>query len=81
MATVRSLREVWDEFVVFPVEDSQFIHAAELVLRYSLSGVDAVHLAIALDLAPGSELTFVTWDRRQAAAAHALGLTVQPPID
>ncbi len=81
MATVHSLREVWEEFIVIPPQESYFFRAADLVLEFSLSGVDAVHLATALDLTEDDELTFVTWDRRQAEAAQSLGLFVQPSID
>jgi predicted nucleic acid-binding protein len=51
------------------------------VNRFSLSGADAVHLAAASGMLRHGEVTFVTWDRRQSQAAHALGFSVQPPID
>ena len=44
----------------------------------SLRSLDAIHLASALSL--GSDLdAFVTYDARQAAAARAVGLTVESP--
>ncbi len=73
--------QAWLRLNVIPVLDEYLDHAAELVLGYSLSGADAVHLATALDMLPHGEMTFVTWDRRQSEAAYALGFTVQPPID
>ena len=73
--------QVWDSFIALPPEETHFIDAARLVLSYPLSGADAVHLATALDMLQHGEMTFVTWDRRQAEAAAELGFTVQPPID
>ncbi len=49
--------------------------ARELVARYPLTTLDAIHLAVALDL-PG-EVTFLTADRRQADAAVETGLAVE----
>ena len=73
--------EAWLKLNVIPVLDAYLDRAAELVIVHSLSGADAVHVAAALDMLQHGEVTFVTWDRRQAEAAHALGFTVQPPID
>ena len=44
----------------------------------SLRAIDAVHVASALRLAPEIE-AFVTYDDRQAEAAHAAGLRVVSP--
>ena len=74
-------REVWSQINVIPVDNPYVNLAAELVDQYPLSGADAVHLATAVSLVTDSQLTFVTWDRRQAEAAAELGFTVQPPID
>lgn len=74
------LDQAWLRLNVIPVLDAYIDHAADLVLGYPLSGADAVHLATALDMLQHGEMTFVTWDRRQAEAAHALGFAVQPSI-
>jgi predicted nucleic acid-binding protein len=54
--------------------------ALALVRRFTLRAFDAIHIAVALEDAarvdPDEPLTFVTRDRRQAAAASALGLEV-----
>ncbi len=50
-------------------------HARTLAERYPLEALDAIHIAVALDL-PG-EITFLTADRRQADAAGETGLTVE----
>ncbi len=67
---------IWRSFEVESVADRHVQAATDLLVRFSLSGADAVHLATALDLE--ESLTFVTWDQRQAAAAKALGLEVVP---
>jgi predicted nucleic acid-binding protein len=50
--------------------------AGRLAKQHAVSGADAVHLASALEL--GSDVIFVTWDRRLHAAAGASGLAVIP---
>ena len=72
---------MWSRLNVIPVTESYVNHAAELVLEYPLSGADAIHLATATSLEPDSLVTFVSWDRRQAAAAADLGLVVVPAAD
>lgn len=73
--------QAWMQLHMIPVLDTYLDHAAELVIGHSLSGADAIHLATAFDMLQYGELIFVTWDKRQATAADALGLAVQPPID
>jgi uncharacterized protein len=53
--------------------------ARALVLEHPLRTLDAIHLAVALDIAESSpeETIFVTRDRSQAAAARKLGLTAR----
>ncbi len=74
------LDQAWLQLNMIPVLDVYVDYAAELVIGHSLSGADAVHLATALDMLQYGEMTFVTWDKRQAAGAAALGFDVQPPI-
>ncbi len=49
--------------------------ARDMVDRHPLTTLDAIHIAVALDL-PG-EVTFLTADRRQADAAVETGLAVE----
>ena len=78
-ATIALLDRRWPSLSRLSVSRSVIRSGATLSLRYPLSGADAIHLATALDL--GESLTFVTWDRRQAAAADALGFEVLPALD
>ena len=54
--------------------------AHEIVLRHRVRTLDAIHLAVAIEDAPGlgegEGFTFLTRDARQASAAKALGLRV-----
>lgn len=54
--------------------------AEDLVRKFRLRTLDAIHLAVALEDAPGyagdDEVVLVTRDADQAAAARALGLAV-----
>ena len=72
---------IWSSFETVSVGDASILVAADLLPRFALSGADAVQIAGALEFRASSSLTFVTWDRRQAEAAHALDFPVQPPID
>jgi len=51
--------------------------AAVLGVRHGLRGIDAIHVASALELAE-LEPTLVSWDERQRRAARAEGLPVYP---
>jgi predicted nucleic acid-binding protein len=51
--------------------------AASLAVEHALSGADAVHLASAL-LLSNVDPVLITWDRRLAAAAALVGLSVAP---
>ena len=70
----------WSRIYIVDFDELIATHAAELILQYPLSGADAVQLASALSMQADEPLTFVSWDRRQAVAAAALGLAVEPPI-
>ena len=73
----------WRWSSLSPVQVSRHIirDAARLALQFSLSGADAVQVASAQAAGATSSVTFVTWDRRQAVAARALGFDVQPSLD
>jgi hypothetical protein len=51
--------------------------AAVVGVRHGLRGLDAIHVASALELAEFGP-TLVSWDERQRAAARAEGLPVYP---
>lgn len=74
------LRSQWERIwpAIRPVELTEGISEAAGLLAgpQRLGGADAVHLASALEL--GSNVIFVTWDRRLHAAALATGLAVVP---
>lgn len=58
--------------------DRQLLDAAALLTPPSLRSLDALHLASAQRLGDGLRAV-VTYDRRMAEAALALGLTVESP--
>ena len=59
------LDTIWPSFVKASVTDQLVLVAADLILRFPLTGADALQVATALALADESEITFVTWDRQQ----------------
>lgn len=68
----------WQDVAVVELNSEIASRAREHVLRFALSGADAVHVASAIAIAADAEVTFVTWDQRQAAAAVGAGLAVSP---
>lgn len=74
------LERSWPDLFVVRVDESTARHAGELALRHRLRGMDAIHLASALELAGEARktLSFVSWDRAQREAARKEGLTVVP---
>lgn len=52
-------------------------HAAVVGVRHSLSGLDAIHLASAMQLSEFGPV-FLSWDERQRQAARAEGLPIYP---
>ena len=67
--------EDWNSFDVVELDESTCIGAAAVAENTGLRTLDALHLAAA-QRAGGGELTFVTFDERQAAAARSFGWTV-----
>lgn len=59
------------------VERGVMSAAALVGVRHGLSGLDAIHIASAVQLAEYAPL-FVSWDERQRQAALAEGLAVYP---
>jgi predicted nucleic acid-binding protein len=66
------LRRDWERFTVVPVDAQCLLEAAEIGCTAKVRTLDAIHLAAAARLP--KPLAFVTFDRRQAAAAPGLGL-------
>jgi predicted nucleic acid-binding protein len=65
----------WRATAIVELDDAVCRDAAALAETTGVKTLDALHLAAA-QRAGGSELTFVTFDDRQAAAARSLGWTV-----
>ncbi len=65
-----------EELRLHPIEDSILRQAASMVHPH-LGSLDAIHVATALALRPLA--AFVTYDKRQAEAARAVGLVVRSP--
>lgn len=79
-AAGRELDLFWPSLATLEVSESTARHAGELALRHRLRGMDAIHLASALELAGDAPktLSFVSWDRAQREAARKEGLTIVP---
>ena len=75
-AAVRSLDRVWDTVQTLDVDLRLGARAGELAGRHLLRGMDALHLASALEVvAPDLPVAFATFDRALARAARAEGLS------
>ena len=75
-ATAESrLDDLWETVTAVAADADLARGAADLARRHSLRGMDAVHLATALELGPADPV-LVTWDRELARAARAEGLAV-----
>ncbi len=64
----------WERFRVVPVDGRCLADAAEIGCVHGVRTLDAIHLAAA-DRLP-RPVTFLTFDRRQATAARAIGIEV-----
>ena len=75
-AAVRSLDQVWSGVQTLDVDLRLSARAGDLASRYLLRGMDALHLAAALEVAePELPVAFATFDRALARAARAERLT------
>lgn len=72
----RRLRDDWERFLVVPIDGPCLARAADIGCGQRIRTLDALHLAAA-DRLP-RPFTFLTFDRRQAHAAAAIGLSVAP---
>lgn len=70
-----ALRGDWERCSVVPVDPACLERAAEIGCSHEVRTLDALHLAAA-DRLP-RPLVVLTFDRRQADAARAMGLTVE----
>ncbi|MEX2212097.1 MAG: type II toxin-antitoxin system VapC family toxin [Gaiellaceae bacterium] len=64
----------WDEFTIVEVDDAACQRAAVIAEATGVRSLDALHLGAAEPLR--GAVPFLTYDRRQADAARALGWTV-----
>jgi len=72
-----AFRADWDHMAQVPVDDRCLARATELATAFRVRVVDAIHLTAA-DRLP-RPVAFITFDRRQIAAATELGLEVVTP--
>jgi predicted nucleic acid-binding protein len=70
----RRLRADWDHFRVVPIDANCLALAADVGCRQRIRTLDALHLAAA-DRLP-RPFVRVTFDRRQATAARAMGFSI-----
>lgn len=72
----RELDEFWPEVHLVEVDEPLARRAGDLAMKHRLRGMDAVHLAAALELREVSDLWLASWDEelREAARAEGLGL-------
>lgn len=69
---IRSLEQVWSGVQTLDVDLRLSARAGDLASQHLLRGMDALHLATALELAaPDLAVTFATFDRALAQAARA----------
>jgi len=74
---VRSLDQLWDAVHTVGVDLRLSARAGELAARHLLRGMDALHLATALEIpAPDVPVAFATFDRPLAQAARAQRLSI-----
>lgn len=80
-AATRSLDRVWESVHTLDVDLRLSARAGDLASRHLLRGMDALHLASALELAGGElSVAFATFDRDLAVAARHEGLEIPLPL-
>lgn len=79
-AARREVDAAWPLLNVLRLDDAGARRAGELALRHRLRGMDAIHIAAALDLAAATEgrLVFISWDSDQREVAQREGLRLLP---
>lgn len=75
-----NLEVVWGRLAVLEVDRIAVVRAGDLADRHLLRGMDAIHLAAAVELAAraGEPVRFASWDTRLRAAARAERLRTVP---
>jgi hypothetical protein len=76
-SSVQKVDERWGQLAAVDVDEEVAVRAGSLAQAHALSGADAIQLAAAMTI-PADDLVFITWDRRLAAGAAAIGLAVVP---
>lgn len=75
-AAIRSLDQIWSAVQTLDVDQRLSARAGELAGHHLLRGMDALHLATAIEFsAPDLPVAFATFDRSLAQAARAEGLS------
>ncbi|GMV40070.1 MAG: hypothetical protein AMXMBFR64_17860 [Myxococcales bacterium] len=74
-AALDAFQADWARMNVVELDETTCESAAAIAASTGARSLDALHLAAAMRV-HGPELTFLTFDRRQAQAARALALTV-----
>ncbi len=83
IATAREeMERLWGQMHLIVVDDAAARAAGTAALRHRLRGMDAVHVAAALQWksSVAAQVTFVSWDREQRDAAQAEGLALLPEV-
>lgn len=76
-ALLEQAGEVLDSVALLPVDQAMLIAAGALD-EPTLRGLDAIHVAAALELSPVD--AFVSYDERQSATARLVGLRTMAPV-
>lgn len=74
----RELDAFWPELHLIDVDEPLARRAADLAIRHRLRGMDAVHLAAALEVRGAGDLRLASWDRELRAAARQEGIDLLP---
>ena len=79
-AARQELERAWPALYVLQLDEPAARLAGEVALRHRLRGMDAIHVAAAIEVARGTQaaVSFVTWDREQRAAARREGFELVP---
>ena len=78
-AAAAAFRVDWRAYLIVNVTQALVELAGDLALAYELRGFDAIHVASAVLLRQRTRqrMEFMTWDKRMAEAATALGFHCQ----
>lgn len=71
--------DVESRYIPVPLSDDLIIKTVEIIERHNLRTLDALHLAVAVDLCPEQECIFVSADRKLLDAAKNEGFETLNP--